>query len=268
MKALLTRLLSSRGVEHVGFLHAEDLRVIQPHLMPENIRSAAVWLIPYYTGPHPERNVSLYSVGKDYHLFSRKLGSELADALSGTYPDERFYPFCDSSPIDEIDAAARAGLGVLGRNRLLIHPVYGSYVFIGALLTTACFAHSAPKKPGSCLGCGKCLTACDFLAGKTEICASELNQRKALTPDELAAVRSRRIRWGCDICQEVCPMNRDVPLTPIPFFYEEQLETVTPERLEAMGKSEFRQRAYAWRGKKTILRNVSDQETDAVGTDK
>ena len=55
------QILASYGIEVCAFLGAEDLHVIQPHLMPEHVKSAAIWLIPYYTGAHPERNVSLYS---------------------------------------------------------------------------------------------------------------------------------------------------------------------------------------------------------------
>lgn len=258
MEKLLRRELAAHGIDTVAFLNAEDLHIIQPHLMPEGIRGAAVWLIPYYTGPHPDRNLSLYSISKDYRLFARALSRALSAVLTAAFPGERFHFFCDSSPIDEVSAAARAGLGVLGQNRLLISPVYGSYVFIGSMLTTARFASAAKTEPGRCFGCGKCRAACDFLGGRGSVCASELNQRKELTADELAAVRARKIRWGCDLCQEVCPMNDQVPLTPIAFFYEDCIEFLTPELLSSMTKAELKQRAFGWRGRKTILRNVTE----------
>ncbi|MGN1121349.1 MAG: epoxyqueuosine reductase [Eubacteriales bacterium] len=258
MEELLRAQLAAHGIDALAFLDAEHLHILQEHLMPEGIRGAAVWLIPYYTGPHPNRNLSLYSVSKDYHVFARALGTVLTETLGKAFPDERFYCFCDSSPLDEVRAAAEAGLGVLGQNRLLISPVYGSYVFIGSLLTTARFASAAKTEPGSCLGCGKCRAACDFLDGRSTVCASELNQRKELTASELAAVRSRKIRWGCDVCQEVCPMNKNVLLTPIPFFYEDCIEVLTPEMLLSMTKNELKQRAFGWRGRKTILRNVTE----------
>ena len=262
IKEHITAFLATQGIDCCGFLDREYLSVIQPHLMPENIRGAAIWLIPYYTGAHPDRNISLYSVNKDYHLFSRALGNALIQELSEAFPEEKCYSFCDSSPLGEVKAAIDAGLGVLGKNRLLIHPRYGSFVFIGSLLTTAKLENASPcpLEPSVCPGCGRCTAACGYLAGKEPVCASELNQRKELTDSELHAVRSRKIRWGCDICQEVCPLNRDVPLTPIPFFYEEQMETLDIQTVEAMPKSEFRKRAFAWRGKKTILRNLSDNE--------
>ena len=51
-------------------------------------------------------------------------------------------------------------------------------------------------------------------------------------------------------------MNRNVPPTPISFFYEDILENVTAEMIDGMSKAVFRERAYAWRGKKTIRRNL------------
>lgn len=258
MREVLTELLAAKGIDTVGFLRIEDCRVFQPHLLPAGVKSCAVWLIPYYTGPHPERNVSLYAVSKDYHLFSRALAEELKPKLSEAFPDDGFWFFCDSSPIGEVAAAVATGLGCIGRNRLLISEKYGSYVFIGSVLSTRELEKDDKTAPKTCPGCGACERACDFLCGKSGVCASELNQRKALSDGELAAVKARKIRWGCDVCQEVCPMNRDVPNTPIPFFYEEQIETVTPELLEGMSKADFKARAFAWRGKKTILRNVTE----------
>ena len=110
-----------------GELSAESLKVIQPHLMPENIKSAVVWLIPYYTGKHENRNVSLYAVSRDYHLYARDLKERLCSKAKEAFPNEGFYVFCDSSPVNEVAAAITAGLGVLGKNRLLINEKYGSY---------------------------------------------------------------------------------------------------------------------------------------------
>lgn len=244
-------------------ISAESLKIIQPHLMPENIKSAVIYLIPYYTGKHEDRNVSLYAVSRDYHFYARSLNERLCSFAKEHFPDEEFYGFCDSSPINDVSAAISAGLGVLGENRLLINERYGSFVFIGSMLTTM-----APENPVNvpikrCIQCGKCKKSCDFLCGKSDVCMSELNQRKQLTDQELAIVRSRKIRWGCDICQEVCPMNNDIEKTPIDFFYEEQITRLTTEILENMPKCAFKKRAYAWRGKKTILRNIENCDTSS-----
>lgn len=237
-------------------IDANSLKVIQPHLMPENIKSAIIWLIPYYTGPHPNRNISLYAVSRDYHIYAKALGQKLCNIAKAEHPSENFYCFCDSSPINEIDAALTAGLGVLGKNRLLINEKYGSYVFIGAMLSTLEPTYPINEPIKSCIGCGKCVSACDFLSGKAQICLSDLNQKKHLSDEELFLVRSKKIRWGCDICQEVCPMNKNAEETPIDYFHNNIVDNISPEALQSMSNEEFKSRAYSWRGKKTILRNI------------
>ncbi len=251
--------LENENIDTFCHLDAQSLEIINQRLMPENVKSAFLWLIPYYTGKHENRNVSLYAVSKDYHIFSKELAGKMKEKLTSLYPDENFYFFCDSSPINEVAAAVKGGLGVIGKNRLLINEKWGSYVFIGSLLSSIDAQNekipSAKENP-VCLKCNKCIDACEFLKGKQDFCYSELNQRKNVTDDELEIIKSKKVRWGCDICQEVCPMNKDVPKTPISFFYEDMTPVVTPESLDNMTKDELSQRAYAWRGKKTIKRNV------------
>ena len=235
---------------------AEHLKIIQPHLMPESIKSAIVFLIPYYTGKHENRNISLYAVSKDYHLYARSLYERMYKIAKEHFPDEEFYGFCDSSPINDVAAAITAGLGVLGENRLLINEKYGSFVFVGCVLTTLPAEKAVNVPVKRCLQCGKCTSSCKFLADRSGVCMSELNQRKVLTDAELEMVLSEKIRWGCDKCQEICPMNKDVSITPIQFFHEDISENISSEMIKSMSKAEFKTRAYSWRGKNTLLRNL------------
>ena len=77
-----------------------------------------------------------------------------------------------------------------------------------------------------------------------------------MTDNELEMIKAHNLVWGCDTCQEVCPHNRDVCETPIEFFCKDLLERIDAEMIENMSKDEFSKRAYAWRGKKTLLRNL------------
>ena len=256
MRKFFEDFFDSENIFVRGEISAENLRVINQRRMPDGIKSCIVWLIPYYTGAHPERNVSLYALSKDYHLYAKELFARLYEKAKAEFPSEEFYGFCDNSPINDVAAAVTAGLGALGKNRLLINEKYGSYVFIGCLLTSLEPYEPKEEQVKHCIGCGKCLKSCDFLCGKRDYCLSELNQRKVLDEKELSVVKSQKIRWGCDICQEVCPMNKDVPITPIEFFRKDIIENVSATLIEEMPDDEFKERAYAWRGKKTILRNI------------
>ena len=95
--------------------------------------TAVFFAVPYVMSRDafdPERNVSLYAVPRDYHLYVRELSETLIPALCAQFASHRFALFADHSPVLEVEAAAKAGLGMIGLNRLLITPDYGSFVFL------------------------------------------------------------------------------------------------------------------------------------------
>ena len=97
-------------------------------------------------------------------------------------------------------------------------------------------------------------------------CLSYLTQQKGeLSPETVAAMKQYHTVWGCDLCQTVCPMNEGVKETPIPFFKEQLLRAVTAEMIETMPQALFEERAFAWKKKKTILRNLKAIEETEEG---
>lgn len=246
--------LQSEGIECFSAIKAENVSVINERIMPEGAKSCVMFFIPYYTGKHENRNVSLYSVSLDYHLYIKELSAKFEGD-----GEHYFRIFADTSPINERRAAIDAGLGFAGQNGLLISEKYGSYVFIGTLLTDAGFdedEYAAGGETKFCLNCGLCKKSCAYLRGERDCCLSELSQRKHVTDEELGIIRSQKLVWGCDVCQEVCPHNKDVEITPVEFFHKCLLERIDEDMIENMSKEEFSKRAYAWRGKKTLLRNL------------
>ena len=252
--------LVSENIDTFSAIRGEKLLVIDQKRMAENVKSAVIFLIPYYTGEHEGRNVSLYAVSYDYHLFVRELNDRFeGDGLHS------FYFFADTSPINERDAALKSGLGVKGHNGLVINEKYGSFVFIGTLLTDAEFdetEYSSDAEIKSCINCGLCKKNCAYLRCETDICLSELTQRKNVTDTELEIIKEHSLVWGCDTCQQVCPHNKEVCETPIDFFKRDLLGNITLDMIENMSKEDFSKRAYAWRGKKTILRNLAVDNTE------
>ncbi len=235
--------------------------------------TALLFTLPYVMAADavlPSRNLSLYAVPRDYHHYVQKLSDTLIPAMETAHPGHRFALFADHSPIAEVDAASKAGLGVVGENGLLITPDYGSFVFIAALLTDADYPTATgepppafPVDPPRCERCGACRRACPtgHLDGRG-ICLSELTQKKgALTPEEVAILQDHPLVWGCDACQVVCPHNRRIldagVHTPIPYFQEAHLPFLTVERLAEMDDTAFAERAYAWRGRDVIRRNLA-----------
>ena len=214
--------------------------------------TAIVFLVPYYAGDE-KRNISKYAVSEDYHVFMRGLFEKLCPELSGIY-GAKFYGMADSSPVDEVSAAAYAGLGVRGDNGMIINEKYGPYVFIGAVYTDAAF-ETEPDKTAYCPHCGRCSAVCPMKNGRE--CLSAVTQKKGeLTDDEISYIKEYGSVWGCDICADVCPLSKNAEKTPIPFFYENRTPYLTKELLDEMSDDTFKRRAYSWRGKAVIERNL------------
>lgn len=236
--------------------------------------TAVLFAVPYLVTADvsdPTRNLSLYAVPRDYHGYMKELEASVLPALVRCFPDRAFALFADHSPILEAEAAARAGLGVLGLNGLLITPDHGSFVFLGEIVTDADYTAvtgapvpSFPSEPPLCEGCGACLAACPTGCrdGDRAGCLSALTQKKGeLSPEEISAVLRGGLVWGCDACQLACPHNRRVIReskdTDIPYFRDDRLLRLDGATLDAMSDEAFTARAYAWRGRRVVSRNLS-----------
>lgn len=265
MRDTVAAIFAAEGITEYGFLPMERARVTYPALLSRDgdftPASVLLFLVPYYTGPAD--NLSLYAVSRDYHLYMRTLGERILSTLVATYPDATFRLFSDHSPIDERHAAVAAGLGIFGDNGLLINEKYGSLVFIGEVFSSLPPPEGTEGYPlRSCEHCGACRRACPTgaLSGAGE-CLSALTQKKGeLVPETVALMRKHRTVWGCDLCQTACPHTRRViekgVTTPISFFHEARLPRLDSEVLAALSPEEFKTRAFSWRGRAVIERNV------------
>ncbi len=233
-------------------------------------KGVLVAAFPYYAGPI-SGNLSLYARGEDYHqAITRRLGIA-CQGLQQLYPKNRFIPGVDNSPLPEREAARLAGLGIQGRNGLVILPPYGSWIFLGTILTDLPLESPETPSPG-CIGCNACVDACPGGAlGQQPFdedrCLSALTQtKKPLTPQQEELLRRHPLIWGCDLCQQVCPYNRDAALSPLEDLTGQKgdppyLSTLNPEDLEGLTNRAFKQvygnRAFAWRGPGVLRRNFN-----------
>lgn len=226
--------------------------------IPKKSKSVIVALFPYNLGDNAYEgsDISKYAVVPDYHDTVTALLTEASKKLKEAYPEEEFVVFADNSPIPEVKAAVHAGLGVRGLNGLFINKDYGSWVFIGEIVTTKEYKY--PETDNNtliCSECKKCINACPTKAiGENGIdptkCLSYITQKKGeLTPEQEKLITASGCAWGCDVCQNVCPMNKEVKAEPIDAF-------AVGAEIKARTDSDISDRAYAWRGEKVIKRNL------------
>ena len=165
----------------------------------------------------PMGRVANYARYEDYHLFIKKLLHRLTDFISSVAgSDFRFRVFVDSAPVAERALAARAGLGFIGRNHILISPKFGPQVFLAEIITNLKLQTDVPIK-ADCYNCERCITACptgalradgQFDANK---CISYLTiEHKGQIPADLAEKIGDRL-FGCDECVLACPYCEKSP---------------------------------------------------------
>ena len=240
--------LNSEGIEFSSAIPFDVCKVINQRLLGDFApKSVVVMLVPYYVGDEENSNISVYSMSKDYHLFFRSLFTKAREKFC-----DEIMCFADHSPIAEVDAAAKAHLGVIGRNNLLINSVYGSYVFIGEIYTK----EETDNRDTGILYCENC-EICKKKCPSEGNCLSAITHKKgALSDDEITLMTECGYIWGCDICQKYCPHNRFAKTTPIEFFTEDRITNLSGDVLENLSDDEFKARAFAWRGKKVVERNI------------
>lgn len=226
--------------------------------IPKDAKTVIVALFPYNLGDsaYSGSNISKYAVVPDYHDTISGILNKAAKNLEDAFPCEQFATFTDNSPIPEVTAGVLAGLGVRGLNGMLINELYGSWIFIGEIVATMEIKSIKPlSETHSCSECGLCIKSCPTHAiGKNgidkSICLSEITQRKGeLDKKSAELIKENNCAWGCDICQNVCPMNFSVKTEPIKEFTDNV-------ELKAHADGDISDRAYAWRGRNVISRNL------------
>jgi len=224
---------------------------LDPSLVLPGVRTVIAACMAY-GGPHPgvasrpsgTGFVSRFAWCPDYH---RPVGDAVARFAAGieARTGARTRAYVDTGPVLEKAYAAAAGLGFIGRHGLLVHPRFGSFVFLGVLLTDALVVPdiARPALPG-CGACTACVAACPTGALRTpyrldvDRCLAHLTvTAKTPLPGGLPLAGNL---YGCDICQDVCPFNRGAEHPDHPAFRPlPGLPFVPPEDVLAMDAAAF-----------------------------
>lgn len=215
-----------------------DLRT-NPEKLVEGAKSVISVLLNYFPSEPVIRKpnvpkISIYALGKDYHLVIREKLNKLLSAIQVKVGSINGRGFVDSAPVMDKVHAANAGLGWIGKHTNLIHKSYGSWFFIGEIIVDIELDYDQPVKD-FCGTCTKCIDACPTQAlSPYEIdatrCISYLTiELKNKIPDNYKANMENWV-FGCDICQEVCPWNSfavsgtEEDFKPLSFLLERNAE--------------------------------------------
>jgi len=168
-------------------------------------------------------SIARYARGDDYHKVMKRRLHAISDELAKAYPQETFKSCVDTAPLFERECAAAAGIGSIGKHTLLIEQGVGSWMLLGAIVTTLGLEPTGRDEVDPCATCTRCIDACPTDAitpwnvdARKCISYLTIEHRSEIDPTYFSAI-GRRI-FGCDICQEVCPHNqptertREVPI--------------------------------------------------------
>ena len=284
---ILDILYAVDGISSVGVCEFNTLKhymnesaIAKAYNYCENAHSVYVALFPYFNKPQ-NGNLSIYARGKDYHSVICDILTPISDQIERK-TNAKSVVLVDNSPLNEVQAARLSGVGKIGENGLIFDKIYGSFVFIGTILTSIPFkqmpailsdnTHIIPPDKDSkiidCLHCGLCRKHCLGHAigenGKIncENCLSELTQtKKDLTDEQENLLLKHNLIWGCDTCQLVCPQNKNVPFTKNKSFTENLINSLSLEDIENLTRKQFNEkykdRAFTWRGTKPLIRNLT-----------
>ena len=256
----LRRWLASGHAAGMSWMAAREAERVDPRTAMPEARSVIVVGLSYFSeNPPPELwndpcrgRVARYAWGADYHDVMLPMLKELESFIMAETGAKAFSrAYVDTGPVLERDVAERAGLGFAGKNTNLISREFGSYVFIGEILTAAEIGNSKLEMgKSSCGACARCLSACPTgaLAEPRVLdarkCISYLTiEHRGVIPVELRRAMGNWV-FGCDECQQVCPWVIQHARRGKQRFLKFSADTCAPrlDELLAMDDGAFRER--------------------------
>ncbi len=229
-------------------------RRIDPRTIVPGARSVISLGINYYspdtmTGEDDRGKISRYAWGDDYHLIVGKKLAELWEYLVSLEPDIRGKYYVDTGPVMDKVWAEKAGLGWIGKHTNLISQEFGSWLFLGEIISTLEMEYDIPGQD-HCGTCRRCIDACptnaivDEYVVDSNRCLSYITiEHREDFPAELKPSTDGWI-YGCDICQDVCPWNSKFSRPTAIDGFKPRQENLNPilEEIVRMTQEDFSKR--------------------------
>jgi epoxyqueuosine reductase len=272
---LKERLIRHRELGRESGFEEPDLdKRTNPALLFDNPRSIIAIAVAYPSKLHAppmsepglRRGILSRSAwGEDYHRVLNRRLERLADWLAERVPEARTLSMVDTGALSDRAVAERAGIGWSGKNTMILTREWGSWVYLGEMITNLPLPPDKPVED-SCGECTRCIDACPTgaLVGPGELdaqkCISFLTQTKGTLSEEVMLKIGNRL-YGCDTCQIVCPVNRGKDARQhAELIPDAEVAKPLLRPLLKMGNREFKEKfgssAASWRGRKPIQRNA------------
>lgn len=267
-KSLLSAVEEGRNS---GFEHKNIEERIKPKLSLASAKTIISIAVAYPHKLKQQPQKTAYKRGKftpnswglDYHYVLQDKLDRLAKGIEELTADFEYKGMVDTGALVDTAVAQRAGIGFIGKNGLVISKEFGSYMFLGELITNLDIEPDQPVDYG-CGDCNRCVTACptSCLIGDGSMnakrCLSFQTQDKGVMDLEFRK-KIKTVIYGCDICQICCPYNKGLDN---PLATEIDPELSHPELLPFLElsngqfKEKFGHVAGSWRGKNILQRNA------------
>jgi len=261
------KIIKETGIDLIGFTDLKGVKTFRKENLIYDLdkyKSAIVIGVPYFKSNKRVDNIkrnevyfSSSSWGEDYHKVVQKRLDEIIKIIN----DKDAIGKVDTSILNDKYLGYKAGLGFYGKNNLLINKKYGSYFFIGIVLTTLELEKDKTVEYG-CSDCNLCVEACPTKAIASEYeetkCLSYITQKKG----ELSLKEKEHMNnciYGCDICAKVCPYNKNADYG-IKEFKLQGKEIINIDDYKPLTNKEFNKKygdlSGSWKGKGIIERNI------------
>ena len=254
-----------------GFEHKNIEERIKPKLSLASAKTIISIAVAYPHKLKQQPQKTAYKRGKftpnswglDYHYVLQDKLDRLARGIEALTADFEYKGMVDTGALVDTAVAQRAGIGFIGKNGLVISKEFGSYMFLGELITNLDIEPDQPVDYG-CGDCNRCVTACptSCLIGDGSMnakrCLSFQTQDKGVMDLEFRK-KIKTVIYGCDICQICCPYNKGLDN---PLATEIDPDLSHPELLPFLElsngqfKEKFGHVAGSWRGKNILQRNA------------
>ncbi len=256
-----------KGLEN-EFEEKDISKRINPFIYMEEGKTIISIAFPYlHDVKYFDNGFSVYTRGNDYHRVVKFYLNQICEFIENA--GGKALSFVDSNSLPERYIAYLAGVGFVGKNNLIITEKYGSYVFLGEIITDLELEVSERNYKEiqdfkECGSCELCYKSCPSKAinpykKNSNICVSYFTQKKDLDDKHIKLLKGRV--FGCDSCQNCCPYNEKAEFSKIKEFYpfdfmnnDNTLELVNASTKEF--KESFFRTSCGWRGKNVLKRNA------------